>query len=788
MGEAWSDWYAFDFLVKQGYVKDTSAPGDVLVGRYLTSGRNIVRTQPLDCPVGSKSRKCPGNHFSRRRGGYTYGDFGHVLPFPEVHADGEIWGETLWDLRTASGQRAHREHRHARDGVVARQPVLPRHAQRDHHRGHGQPPRSRREDDLAGVRTSGHGLLRGFDRRRRHQPGRGLLDAARPERAARRAEWTGDQRRHGQGHTERRDRIRRPRLGLPRELGDDDQREGPYRIGGIVAGTYPKVYVLGPGYDPLVPSAVSVSRRGTVKNWVLRRDWASRGGGGRITKTNENSGEFFGCGTAASSTSHRVPGGAHFSRHIDQHGNLATPVYAVIKLPTRVNISEIDVNPSGTCGDDPSALDRRLHRGDLAGRHDVDDGVERALRAGRPRPVRADQSDRGHDDGRAIRALHDEVDSGDRERRHVSVAQLVRLRVRRHRRVRGLREADARLISHGGIAGQRAARSRRRCRERGGGDRVARRVGQFGPAREGDRERAAEAVARARGVDGLDRGAGTAVGVPAAGTTSAPRAPMVTTTSRAVTVRARSASSAVERGAASTPARRASSHSFGTSTSTRSSSSDGRGRGGAGFSTTTPPACATAAVTASSGISSCTRTTAAEATSSTRTSDADTTPFAPGATTIRFSPVPSSTATVAVPVGASHATTCETSTPRSRRSETNRVPDESDPTRPTIATEDDNAAAAAAWLAPFPPGNDWTDVPTTVSPRPGRSATPTSRSRFRLPTTVTSPTKASFPSRRSRLRRRRCGTGRPASARRRAFPSSRRACRTCRRADVRHRA
>ena len=33
----------------------------------------------------------------------TYGDFGKIAGGPEVHADGEIWLETLWDLRNALG-------------------------------------------------------------------------------------------------------------------------------------------------------------------------------------------------------------------------------------------------------------------------------------------------------------------------------------------------------------------------------------------------------------------------------------------------------------------------------------------------------------------------------------------------------------------------------------------------------------------------------------------------------------------------------------------------------------
>ena len=36
-------------------------------------------------------------------GGYTYASFGKINGSPEVHADGEIWAQTLWQLRTAVG-------------------------------------------------------------------------------------------------------------------------------------------------------------------------------------------------------------------------------------------------------------------------------------------------------------------------------------------------------------------------------------------------------------------------------------------------------------------------------------------------------------------------------------------------------------------------------------------------------------------------------------------------------------------------------------------------------------
>lgn len=56
----------------------------------------------MDCKVGSHSPRCNGA-LPGHLGGYTYADYGEVIGFPEVHADGEIWGQTLWDLRDRLG-------------------------------------------------------------------------------------------------------------------------------------------------------------------------------------------------------------------------------------------------------------------------------------------------------------------------------------------------------------------------------------------------------------------------------------------------------------------------------------------------------------------------------------------------------------------------------------------------------------------------------------------------------------------------------------------------------------
>jgi extracellular elastinolytic metalloproteinase len=96
MDEGFADWYALDALNGQGFEPDSPTPGELRAGSYEN---DALRTQPFDCPVAAAAPACPGTP-GAGSGGYTYGDFGRILGAPEVHADGEIWVETLWDLRT----------------------------------------------------------------------------------------------------------------------------------------------------------------------------------------------------------------------------------------------------------------------------------------------------------------------------------------------------------------------------------------------------------------------------------------------------------------------------------------------------------------------------------------------------------------------------------------------------------------------------------------------------------------------------------------------------------------
>ena len=163
---------------QQGFVADTDADGEVVVGEYVT-GDSVggIRRQPLDCPVGSDAPGLPRQRPRRARGGFTYADLGRVGGFDastprfEVHDDGEIWSETLWDLRKALGASTAARADHERDAPLAGEPVVPRRARRDPARRPGRRRRCEPRRDLAGVREPRHGL-----RRADHEPERDARD------------------------------------------------------------------------------------------------------------------------------------------------------------------------------------------------------------------------------------------------------------------------------------------------------------------------------------------------------------------------------------------------------------------------------------------------------------------------------------------------------------------------------------------------------------------------------------------------------------------------------------
>jgi subtilisin-like proprotein convertase family protein len=112
MGEAISDFYALDLLVHEGSLSDTAAHGDLRLGTYATNGYGI-RAKPIDCPVDEHGTTpdCNRNDTATTiLGGYTYGDIAHTLNFagPDLdftpHNGGEVWAETLWEIRQEFGR------------------------------------------------------------------------------------------------------------------------------------------------------------------------------------------------------------------------------------------------------------------------------------------------------------------------------------------------------------------------------------------------------------------------------------------------------------------------------------------------------------------------------------------------------------------------------------------------------------------------------------------------------------------------------------------------------------
>jgi hypothetical protein len=354
MGEAWSDFYAMDFLVNENLVTDTAADGDLRVGNYVGAGQDLIRTQPMDCQVGSTSTACPGTP-GAGPGGYTYGDFGRIIGAPEVHADGEIWGETLWDLRTALGTKlteslvtramelspANPSYLDERNSILQADMVVDNGKKQTKiwqvfaHRGMGYFAGAVDGDDTTPVEDFSMPPAAGT-------PTGSLTgkvvdsDAGTPVAGATVAFG---------GHNS----------GFAGSLAAVTDANGSYTISGIFPGTYPKVFARGNGFDPLTQT-VSVASHVNTLNWSLRRDWASSGGGASVIASNGVDFSAFGCGPAAMIDQGQGSGwstDAVLTNPNDQAD--VDPRFFVVQLPTAVNVKDIQINPSGTCGDGLSA-------------------------------------------------------------------------------------------------------------------------------------------------------------------------------------------------------------------------------------------------------------------------------------------------------------------------------------------------------------------------------------------------------------------------------------------------
>jgi extracellular elastinolytic metalloproteinase len=351
MGEAWSDWYAFDYLVQHGLDADTAAPGELILGRYLGNGvRTFLRSEPIDCPVGSSAPACPGRTGPGRAGpgGYTFGDYGRIFSAgTEEHFDGEIWGQTLWDIR-----------RNPQIGPAAARRVITTGMRLS-------PP----DPSMIDMRDAI--LLAETDPTRR---------AALWETFAARGFGFFAQTRDGDDKTPTESFVVPPPPGtggtvrgrvtdrdtgapvqgalvqlpdVPGDLTAVTGANGDYSIDDAPPGTYPRMTIDAPGHDPVSRPSVAVAAEGAIVDATLRRDHAAAASGATVAALSPDHSTSAACGAGKLIDLDYGAGWSSSSHNADAGPQGPKSVTIALAAPTDVTAFGID--PSATCAHGRSA-------------------------------------------------------------------------------------------------------------------------------------------------------------------------------------------------------------------------------------------------------------------------------------------------------------------------------------------------------------------------------------------------------------------------------------------------
>ena len=341
MGEGWSDWYAMDYLVEQGFAPDTVAAGEVTLDRYLGNGEPTIRTEGLDCPVAPASAECPGGEDTGAEGGYTFGDMGRISPGgAEVHADGEIWAQTLWDLRGAVGAAT------ARGLVTDAMRVSPtnpsfldmRNAilQADLAANGGA-----NEDTIWQVFAErGMGYFAAVGHANDTSPVESF--ATPPDPADGTGSLTGVVIDADTGARLSGVQVAFPYLDL---VGTTDAL-GQYSIPNVPVATYPRVVATRSVYSRFVMENVPIAEETEyVLNVQLRRNWAVYGGSGRVSTFTGPNFSGYGCGPTQAIDGSSLTGWS-------TEGNARS---ITVKLPKYVDVTGFAIDPGAVCGDPDSA-------------------------------------------------------------------------------------------------------------------------------------------------------------------------------------------------------------------------------------------------------------------------------------------------------------------------------------------------------------------------------------------------------------------------------------------------
>jgi extracellular elastinolytic metalloproteinase len=352
MGEAWSDYYAMDYLVAKRFQRDTDRSGEVFEGKYLMAGREPLRTMAIDCATDAKAKGCT-DRFDNR-GGYTYGDFPTVGDAPEVHRSGEVWGQTLWDLRKEFGHRVAAQLITRAMSISADDP------------DYLDMRNAILQADL--VAHEGDHIKRAW----RIFADRGMgwfagsVDAGDAQPAedfhVPPAPFTARDVIAGTVIDEKGDPVRGA---LVRVTGHGDRFEaltnakGEYVIRALLPGTYRKVLASAPGFFPAVQP---VNTRGDASaDFQITRDFAAKSGGAEIVDFNGPDFTESGCGPdGAIDLSLGTGWGSTTGDDRGTPTNEFVPKFITVDMHTVVDIDTFGVDPNAACGDPGSASTGRF--------------------------------------------------------------------------------------------------------------------------------------------------------------------------------------------------------------------------------------------------------------------------------------------------------------------------------------------------------------------------------------------------------------------------------------------
>jgi hypothetical protein len=354
MGEGWSDYYAMDYLVHKGFIRDTARDGQLRDGDYVFGGKGGWRTQSADCDPDSTAPDCTG--IDGTRGGYTYGDFPTVGGAPGVHSSGEVWLQTLWDVREELGSvpasriitEAMRLSPADPTMLDMRNAIL----QADQVINGG-------DNDLVLWRlfaARGMGWYAGAIDGGDAFPAESFKMRPRPGLAPGAIAGTLTDDQTGEPVSG----IRVVITGHGDRYAATTGPDGRFVIRDVPRGTYLKVTVSGRGYAGFT-RRVTV-RTDQVKNLTgtLRRDWAAASGGAAVVDFNGPDFTPYGCGPAHAIDLQQGTGWSSSTGGDDEEPT-ATPVpkHVDIELPEPIDITTgggadgtaFRVDPSNTCGD-----------------------------------------------------------------------------------------------------------------------------------------------------------------------------------------------------------------------------------------------------------------------------------------------------------------------------------------------------------------------------------------------------------------------------------------------------